>query len=414
MQNRKIRLTLFVLVFAITFVSALAWRNLIPVREWLGLTPARYQFRADLTDDKPKEIAKLEEVVKRHPNQSFELNQLADAYVQQAQKTGDVTWYDKAEVLARTSLKLLQSPNPAKMTLAQSLEARHQFDEAIHWAEESMKDRPSSGPLQVITTSYLAKGDYTNANRYADRLVAQKPGADTLLTRGLVRAAQGREDEALFDFKRASQLEDYGDPDGAARLRALWARTLMGRGDFSEAQALLDESLRIRPGNHLALSIRGDLELERGNYKDAQKYLMEAFSNSKQLRYLIHFARAKSLEGDRNGAIEVWQKAETLVRQNLGETNFGHRLDLIEILVDRGDPADLKEAIALSEQEVKNRRNPETLYYFAKALAHSHRYRDAQQVMSDCLSLGEDRRVLRTQRRDRSVIGLPAPSRFLL
>jgi tetratricopeptide (TPR) repeat protein len=349
----------------------------------------KYRFRPDTSfDGTPKEISALEDRVKAHPTEVMDLNELAFGYVRKAQITGDVTWYDKAETVARKSLSLLSSPNPAKLVLAQVCEARHEFDEAIQWARQSMNDRPSSSPLQVIVTSYLAQGNYVEANRNADQLVQQKPGADTLLTRGLVRAAQGRENEADFDFHRAVQLEDYGDPHGAARLRALWARMLTSKGEFAKAQVLLKQSLQIVPNNHLALALYGDLEMARGNYDLAEKYLMDAFSRSKQLRYLVHAARAKLRGSDRHGAEEIWTQAEIIARKDLERNSYGHRLDLAQILVDRGKTSDLVEAIVLQGQELRFRRNPETLFYYAKALAGLKRWTEARDVMGELLSTG--------------------------
>jgi len=59
------------------------------------------------------------------------------------------------------------------------------------------------------------------------------------------------------------------------------------------------------------------------------------------------------------------------VRGELGEGGLGHRLDLAEVLVDRGQPATLPEAIALAREEVSRRGSTEARFQLARALARS-------------------------------------------
>jgi tetratricopeptide (TPR) repeat protein len=387
--RESIRIVTFVFVVLLLAGFWSFYRSRNPVSEIRTL--ARYRFLTTTTNDMPKEISTLEAKVAVRPTDPMDLNELAARYVREAQRTGDTDWYAKAEAVAQRSLKALASPNPAKMILAQVAESNHRFDDAIQWAERAMKDRPSVGALQVIATSYLAKGDFTKANQYADQLVDRRPGPDTLLTRGLVRAAQGRNREAVFDFRRAVQLEDFGDPLGAARLRTLWARTLIGTREYTAAGALLEEALRIVPQYHLALAIRGELEMAEGQYGRAADSLMQAFSNSKQVHYLVLYARAKSKLGERAAAEEMWDRSEKIVRANLTESEFGHRLDLVQILVDRGRPEDLKAAVPLAREELAIRRNSETLFYLAKAYVLQKDWPRARDAMSELLGRGLER-----------------------
>ncbi|NJM95680.1 MAG: hypothetical protein HC792_05785, partial [Acaryochloridaceae cyanobacterium CSU_5_19] len=68
--------------------------------------------------------------------------------------------------------------------------------------------------------------------------------------------------------------------------------------------------------------------------------------------------------------------------------HFGHRRDLAKLLLARGRHADLPEALALIQAEVKIRRDSETLKTLAWALSRLERYGEAQTVLRDAISLG--------------------------
>ena len=347
----------------------------------------RYRFGRLKERPLTGEIASLEKEVAIKPR-AFLLAELAGLYFHQGRVTGDPSWFDKAEAVGNRSLELIPSPNPARLTLAEIADAKHEFTRAIKLATIAMVDKPGAGPLTVLVTSHLALGNYGEAASFAEQLVEYIPSSSSLLTRGLVFAAQGREEEALFDFRRAAKLEDIGDPEGGARLRALWGRLLTRRGEYRMAKALFEESLRVSPGNHLAMGLEGEMELRRGNYAAAEKYLLDAFTSSKQLRYLIKYGKAKTLSGDTTAALDIYDRAEKLVRQDLQRGASGHRLELIEILTERGTPENVKEAILLAKEETKIRRNPETYYLLAKSYALLGEWLPAMEAMERAMSSG--------------------------
>ena len=134
---------------------------------------------------------------------------------------------------------------------------------------------------------------------------------------------------------------------------------------------MLDEALRIAPGFALATAMSGELALRTGRPGEAARRFEQAFIASRQIRYLIDQARAAQLAGDAAAARALRDKVEHLVRGELGAGGLGHRLDLVEVLVDRGRPADLAEAVALARDEVARRTPWEARFQLARALARS-------------------------------------------
>ncbi|MBA2541562.1 MAG: hypothetical protein H0V17_18105 [Deltaproteobacteria bacterium] len=316
----------------------------------------------------------------------IDLAELADGHFRRAQLTGDKRDYDQAEALARQSLTILPTPNGAALTLAKLANTRHEFHEALKIAHDYKRKSVAVPTIQA--TAHLALGNLQAAAEAANAAVAIKPDASTYLMRALVLQAQGRDREVAADFASAVRLEDQGDPQGAARLRSMWGRFLLRRGDLEGAGWLFDEALRIAPEFTLAQALRGELLLRSGKPKDAVTQLEQAFAASRQVRYLIDQARALEAAGDVKNADAVRAQVETIVRAELGEGGLGHRLDLVEVLVDRGTTPRLTEAIALGREEVRRRPSADTRYQLARAYARAGDVAQAMVELQGALATG--------------------------
>jgi Tfp pilus assembly protein PilF len=349
-------------------------------RDELAPDPAavHYRYSIDAASDAEAQaaeaIAALEARVQAMPS-PFDDAELAELYFRRAQQDGDPADYQLAEARARRSLDALASPNPAVLTLAKLADARHDFRAAIELAHRHTGR--AAGARILLATAHLALGELAEAGDEADAALAIKPDTAGYLMRALVRQAQGRDAEAGADFARAARVEEPGDVQGAARLRALWGRFLLRRGQGAGAARVLDEALRIAPGCALAIAMSGELALRTGHPGEAARRFEQAFIASRQVRYLIDQARATQLAGDATAAGVLRDQVERLVRGELGAGGLGHRLDLAEVLVDRGRPTDLAEAVALARDEVARRASWEARLQLARALARSRARSDA-------------------------------------
>jgi tetratricopeptide (TPR) repeat protein len=332
-------------------------------------------------------IAGLEERARQLTPSPFDLNELADLYFRRGRLTADLGDYARAEELARRSLALLPTPNAAVLVLAKLANTRHDFRGAIELARQHQHGL-STGAHTALATAYLALGELATAAEETEALVRAQPTSSSYFLRALVMQAQGRDDEAAFDFTRAALAEESGDPQEAARLRALWARFLLRRGELAGAGRLIGEALRIAPGYPLALAQRGELLLRRGEAKAAAAQFEQAFAASRQVRYLIDQARALEQGGARPAADALRAQVEQLVSAELTEGGLGHRLDLIEVLVDRGGAADLTRAIALGREELAHRPSAETRYQLARALTRAGQSDDALAQVQAALASG--------------------------
>jgi len=348
----------------------------------------RYPIAAKPIDDLSETIAILEKRIAHPVASPMEMADLADLYLKRAQIAADPADFAKSEAVAKRSVAALPYPSSAPLTLAKIASAHHEFRAAISLARDFLTHSKSPGALGVLASSHLALGELDRASEAAEWAVGVKPDGAGYLMRALVFQAQGRDAEAAFDFAHAAEVEVAGDPEEAARLRTLWARFLLRRGEWSGAEALLAEAVRIAPEYPLAVAHQGELALRTGHAKQAKTLFERAFVASRQVRYLIDEARAQELSGDLAGATSTRTQVERLVRNDLRETGVGHRLDLVEVLVDRGAPADIREATELAAAEVRARPSAETRFQQARALAAGGNRREATDAMRAVLATG--------------------------
>lgn len=365
-------------------IAAPADRGLAPdpaaLRYRYAITPA-----ADATAELASTITALEARIRALPS-PFDYAELADLQLRRAQLDGDADGYKLAEASARRSLELLPSPNPAVMTLAKLADVRHDFPDAIALAQQA--PAKSASARIIIATAHLALGELAQASEAAYAAVALKPDSNSYLMRALVMQAQGRDAEAAYDFANAVRVEEPGDLQAAARLRALWGRFLLRRGELAGAARALDEAVRVVPGFPLAVAFRGELALRAGHPRDAGALFEQAFARSRQVRYLIDQARAGELAGDAASADALRAQVEAIVRGELGEGGLGHRLDLVEVLLDRGQHAQLAEAVNLAREEVRRRGSFEARFQLARALHRAGARDDAAHEVQAALASG--------------------------
>jgi len=337
---------------------------------------APYRFAIPTKTEDEAALAFLRDRTSR-TGEGLDLAALAAALLGQAKRTGQSRWIDEAERVAQQSLEILPMSNPgATLALAQAAQMKHDFAGSIALCGTVLKERSRDArALALLATAQLGLGRLDEAIAAADALVDRLPTSPNLALRGAVLWARGEEPEALHEFARACTVEEAGDPEGSAWLRSVWARLELLRGRFDNADDLLQEALRIRPGLPLALGLRGDLEAGRGRSDEADRLYGEAYRVSGDPVFLLKRARIRPAAAE-----ELRAAAEKALREAPG-----HRVQLAQVLLDRGAAA---EALEIAESEALKRRNAETLDTLARARAATGRLLDARDAIREAIRSG--------------------------
>ncbi|NBY18820.1 hypothetical protein EBQ74_00875 [bacterium] len=384
---RHIRKHFFLLISSLSLIagiSYLAYSQLNPLQF------PKYRFAiSNIHDDLGQKIKELEEKISQNPKAALELSALATLQISQARTTGDPSFYKKAESNAERSLQILPHFNDQSLlVLARVAEAKHQFDKAISLATKTILVKSNTEALSILVTSYLAQGNLKEASVRADQLIDEKPGVSSYPLRALVLEAQGRKEEADYDYQRALFVEDLGELFHSAWARALLARFYLKNRNLPSAEELLTESLRIYPKYPLALDLMGELEIQRNNYKKAGDIFFQAFLITRQVTYLRHYARAKELAGDNETALAARAEAEQQLRNQLKWGDYGHREELVSLLLEKNSKESAKEALNLIQKEVLTRKTAREYHLLAKSFMVLHDWVQAQEAIQGALRTG--------------------------
>ena len=388
----------------VLIVTQIDWRS--PIQLWSTQVfnqvdaAYRYPYPEALSRTSPtvrieQEIAFYQQRVRQRPEAAIDQASLAMSYLRMARMTGEGNWYLLADQAAQVSLaKLPYNNSEALAALARIAEARHDFAGALKLAEQLPNPREA---IAIQATAYLAMGNLPAASSAVDTLVNSTLSTTSFTLQGLVRIAQGKDQEGIESFQQAIAIEEPGDLSSSAQVRTLLARFYYERGDLERAEALNHEALRLLPNSPQAKLNLAQLEIRRGRYGVADRLYadVQAAAQGNPTLYdplvLRGQAKINLLQGDRAGAEQRWSEAENLLRQSFIGSNtgsFGHRRDLARLLLERGDERDIPEAIALMETELQIRRSADTLDTYAGALARAHRWQEAQTAIQAAIAQG--------------------------
>jgi tetratricopeptide (TPR) repeat protein len=367
-----------------------------------GQTAWQYPFQkpetGSVTKSIQKEIAFHQQQIQQKPASGLEKASLAQAYLKMAKATGDGSWYLLAEQSAQQSLAQLSVNNQgATLVLAKIATAKHEFKNAL----ALIKPLPAQAEVVALsTTIHLALGDTTTARRNADLLAQKMPTLNNFALKALVEVAQGQDAAALKDFQSAIAAEDAEEAGSSAWVRTLLGRFYYKRGQLNKAEELYQSALQILPKYPPALLNSAELSIRRWQDNPTQdQYRLRAaeiyqqfFLNSQQTPTVYDhvalrgLARIQHLQGNQQQAERIWQQAIAKLRSDID--GFGHRRELAQLLLERGQPQDRAEALTLMQAEIKNRQDPETWDTLATAYFQLNQLPAAEAAIQKALASG--------------------------
>ncbi len=344
-----------------------------------------------------REIAFLQERVNRNPNDGLDLAGLAGAYIAKARVSGQNAWYVLAEQAAERSLAALPlaiGNAGAQLALAEIAQAQHDFSRALKLIEAVTNTQPRNASALALRASInLAQGNLEAALRDVQPLVKALPNQSNLNLRAVILETQGKLEAAKQDFMHALEIEEADDAFGSARTRTLFARFSARHGQPELAKGLLEEALRIAPGYPLALMQLADLKFHQGQYEQARAKYNELLSASKgspstfdhaAILGLARIARATNA----NDSAQLWNDAVNVLRKEVTGGAFGHRRELARVLLERGNPQDVNDALKQAKLELNVRHDWESLNVLAWAQQRAGFLKEARATIQKALAVG--------------------------
>ncbi|MEV0222518.1 tetratricopeptide repeat protein [Streptomyces sp. NPDC050704] len=214
-------------------------------------------------------ISALQSHLKAQPKDFTGWATLGVAYIEQARTNGDPSRYPQAERALERSLKLSPDNDPALAGRAALAAARHDFPDALRYAEEALgRNAYNERALSTRIDALVELGRYKEASKAADEADARRPGIPV--------------------FTRYAYVREL-------------------RGDVPTARRVLEQALAnaTAPGDiaYVATAL-GQLAWREGEYETALKHYERALrADGAYLPALEGRARAQAANGDRAAAI---------------------------------------------------------------------------------------------------------------
>ncbi|MCI3243636.1 tetratricopeptide repeat protein [Streptomyces spinosisporus] len=215
-------------------------------------------------------IAALQAQLRVQPKDFGSWATLGLAYVEQARTKGDPSRYPQAQKALKRSLELKPGNEQAVTGQAALAAARHDFTDALRYADGVLKENPySERALSSRIDALVELGRYADASRAADTADSRRPGVPVFTRYAYVHELRG-------DVKTARRVLE----------QALGSST--ARGDISYVAAQL-----------------GQLAWNQGDYKSALTHYARALAaDENYLPALQGRALAQYASGDRAAAIK--------------------------------------------------------------------------------------------------------------
>ncbi|WP_347260693.1 tetratricopeptide repeat protein [Rudaea sp.] len=206
---------------------------------------------------------------------------------------GEDEWFDAQQ---RTAILLHATGRAADaMSLLHELEARV-ADEAKSLGEVFLLEAELSGGKGKSPADAIAV--------YDRGLQALPDDTRLLYARALACESADRVDDAIRDLRRVLELK----PDNADALNAL-GYTLADRTDKkTEALALIEKALKLKPGEPAIIDSMGWVQYRLGNLEAAVEQLRSAYAKQRDPEIAAHLGEVLWVSGRKDEARQVWEE----------------------------------------------------------------------------------------------------------
>ncbi len=266
-----------------------------------------------------KAIAEAEAAVAKSPERPEGYNALARALARRARETSDPVYYDKASAALKKSLGLEPDNLEARKLEGWLLLGKHEFAEALKVGLK-LKTRIADDWMVygLITDACIELGKYKEAEDAAQWMLDMGRSNVPSLTRaGYLR-------ELFGDVEGAIELmtQAYGRIEPSLVEDRAWVLVQIGHlrtltGEHEQAEAALNEALRLFPGYHYALGNLARVRMAQGKAAEAATLFEQRYRTAPHPENLFDVAVAQDKAKRTEQARKTFAEFETAARKEM-------------------------------------------------------------------------------------------------
>ncbi len=373
--------------------------------------PAATPCAVGVLDSIRAEIGRLSRALERRPADLRALTLLAEAYLREAQVTGDSSGHASADAAIRRALAIAPQDYAALAAKGWVEHALHRFAEAATSARRAISLAPEAGRnYALLSDALLELGRYDEAVQALQGLLDRQPGPAGYSRVAHIRFLHGDLDGAL----EMVELGLESALSGGARDLAAWLYTQAGelhaaRGDVARSRRSLELAQVQVPGYFRAagplarlLANQDPLEpaaVRRGAGFDklspsgdgggrldaARAVLVSTLERIEDAGLLATLEDVEVLRGDEAGARSARQRLEAVAKLDLARHG---RIDRALALADLQQGRNLLRATVAAEADYRERPDIYSAGVLGWARLRAGRLDEALALSSEALRLG--------------------------
>ncbi|MGN9757189.1 tetratricopeptide repeat protein [Streptomyces sp. SD31] len=308
-------------------------------------------------------ITTLQAHLRTQPRDFTGWSTLGLAYVEQARTKGDPSRYPQADQAFQRSLSLEPDNDQALAGRAALAAARHDFEDALNYADRALKENPySERALCTRVDALVELGRYPDAAKAADTADDRRPGIPVFTRYAYVRELHGDVRTAERVLEQA--LSSAVTPGDIAYVATQLGQLAWNQGDYDTALTHYARALAADENYVPALEGRARAQAASGDRTGALKGLKDVVSRHPLPGPLVELGELYEATGDKVKADDQYALVDAwtaLARAN----GVNADLDTALAAADHGDKAS---ALRAARAEWKRRQTVHTADALAWAL----------------------------------------------
>ena len=325
--------------------------------------------------------------VQNSPTDYISLTHLGNTYINKARESADLSNYDKAEESLQAALKINPTYLAAIAYLSAVRFAQHDFNSALHLAEEVYEADPSALlALALIGDAQVELGQYYDATITYQQLSNVNDSPPVLSRLARLAWLNGEVETAVSYLKEA---EDASKEQGQSGEKLAWYQFQLGElyfhmGDLESASAQYQAALESYPSYYLGFLGQADVAIAKDNLELAIGLYEQIVLSTPQPTYLATLGDLYEANGDQILANEQFERIERLAANGAYENKMlSHQFAEFYL----GHNTQLEEALLIAEAELANREDIFSYELYAWALYKNGRFAEAADAINEALRL---------------------------
>ena len=315
--------------------------------------PAPGVAEVDAGADPAAGIRALQDRLRRLPDDDAAWAALGFAYVSQARRTADPSYYDLADQALARSLQVRPEGNADALTGQAALaNARHDFAIGRDLAEQAVAIDPYDSTAKgVLSDAQLELGEYDAALATLDAMLALAPGVPSFTRASYAYELRGDIEGARSALDRALGIASA--PGDTSFVLLYLGELAFNAGDVETASTHYAEGLRRDPSQVALLAGRAKVSVARGDVEAALTDYAEVVQRLPQPTYLVEYGDLLQSLGRTGEAAEQYAVADAV--QALFAAS-GAVPDVETVLYD-ADHGRAAQALAAAQAQYETRRS---------------------------------------------------------